>query len=179
MRLNLASGSLVYCVLFVMMSTNVEKNLAVSEETHVLTAYGFFLVVSLASSMQITSFWNPFSKIKLQTFNVSNHVCDCGAVVWIHDKCTAPPASNSVYGSEKLFWYDKINFSNHVCHCGAVSRSCLHVQINRVRLPATLFSVSLYLFFFVNTIFLFAFFSLFLLLNLLVMHLDQYIFLSF
>ena len=125
MRLNLASGSLVYCVLFVMMSTNVEKNLAVSEETHVLTAYGFFLVVSLASSMQITSFWNPFSKIKLQTFNVSNHVCDCGAVVWIHDKCTAPPASNSVYGSEKLFWYDKINFSNHVCHCGAVVKELL------------------------------------------------------
>ena len=40
--LNLASGSLVYCVVFVMMSTNVEKNLAVSEEGHVLTAYGFF-----------------------------------------------------------------------------------------------------------------------------------------
>ena len=38
------------------------------------------------------------------------------------------------------------------------SRSCLHVQINRVRLPATLFSVSLYRFFsvwslFFNTIF--------------------------
>ena len=38
----------VYCVLFVMMSTNIEKNSAVSEEGHVLTAYGFFLVVSLA-----------------------------------------------------------------------------------------------------------------------------------
>ena len=33
---------------------------------------------------------------------------------------TAPPTSNSVYGREKLFWYDKIDFSNHVCHCGAV-----------------------------------------------------------
>ena len=32
----------VYCVLFVMMSTNIEKNSAVSEEEHVLTAYGFF-----------------------------------------------------------------------------------------------------------------------------------------
>ena len=31
----------VYCVLFVMMSTNIEKNSAVSEEGHVLTAYGF------------------------------------------------------------------------------------------------------------------------------------------
>ena len=45
----------VYCVLFVTMSTNIEKNSAVSDEGHVLTAYGFFLVVSLAS-MQIKSF---------------------------------------------------------------------------------------------------------------------------
>ena len=29
----------VYCVLFAMMSTNIEKNSAVSEEVHVLTAY--------------------------------------------------------------------------------------------------------------------------------------------
>ena len=33
------------------------------------------------------------------------------------------------------------------------SRSCLHVQINRVRLPATLFSVSLYRFFFLLGLF--------------------------
>ena len=63
--LTFASGSLVgvgcklaqfvvYCV-FVMMSTNTEKDSAVSEEGHVLTAYGFYLVVSLAS-MQIKSF---------------------------------------------------------------------------------------------------------------------------
>ena len=45
----------VYSVLFVMMSTNMGKNSAVSEERHVLIAYGFFLVVSLAS-MQIKSF---------------------------------------------------------------------------------------------------------------------------
>ena len=32
----------VYCVLFVMMSTNTEKHSAVSEEAHVLTAYVFF-----------------------------------------------------------------------------------------------------------------------------------------
>ena len=59
----------VYCVLFVMMSTNIEKNSAVLEEGHVFIytmAYGFYLVVSLAS-MQIKSFWNPFSKIKLRT----------------------------------------------------------------------------------------------------------------
>ena len=51
--LNFASGSLVgvgcilvqfvvYCMLFVMMSTDIEKNSAISEEGHVLTAYFFF-----------------------------------------------------------------------------------------------------------------------------------------
>ena len=38
---------------------------------------------------------------------------------------TAPPASNSVYSREKLFWYDKINFWNHVCHRGAVVKELL------------------------------------------------------
>ena len=38
---------------------------------------------------------------------------------------TAPPASNSVYGREKLFRYDKINFTTHVCHCGAVVKELL------------------------------------------------------
>ena len=64
------------------------------------------------------------------------------------------------------------------------SRSVLKMQTNRVRLPATQLSVSLYLFFplfglfsFFNTIFPFGlFFLLFLLQTLLVMHLDQYIF---
>ena len=45
----------VYFVLFVMMSTNIEENSAVSEEGRVLIAYGFYLVVSLAS-VQIKSF---------------------------------------------------------------------------------------------------------------------------
>ena len=64
------------------------------------------------------------------------------------------------------------------------SRSCLHVQfflqISWVRLPATLFSVfctvvfSCLVSFF--SIFPFGLFSLFLLLTLLVMHLDQYVF---
>ena len=62
------------------------------------------------------------------------------------------------------------------------SRSCLHVQIIRVRLPATLFFVYLYLFFFLfglcffTLFFLLARFPLFLLLTLLIMHLDQYIY---
>ena len=38
---------------------------------------------------------------------------------------TAPLASNSVYGREKLFWYDKINFRNHVCHRCAVVKELL------------------------------------------------------
>ena len=46
---------MVYCELFVMMSTYIEKNLAVSGEGHGLTAYGFYLVVSSAS-MHIKSF---------------------------------------------------------------------------------------------------------------------------
>ena len=46
----------VYCVLFVMMSTNIEKNSACSEEGHVLTAFGFFFLVVSLASMQIKSF---------------------------------------------------------------------------------------------------------------------------
>ena len=45
----------LYCVLFALMSTNIEKNSAVSVDGHVLIAYGFFVVVSMAS-MQINSF---------------------------------------------------------------------------------------------------------------------------
>ena len=43
---------------------------------------------------------------------------------------TAPPASNSVYGREKLFGYDKINLSDHVCHCGAVVKE-LHAPADK------------------------------------------------
>ena len=56
----------MYCVLFFMMSTNIEKNSAVSEEGHVFDSLWFFLAVSLAS-MQIKNSWNPFSKMKLRT----------------------------------------------------------------------------------------------------------------
>ena len=68
-----------------MMSTNTEKKKsAVSEDGHVLTAYVFFfffffffffLVVSLVS-MQIKSFWNTFSKIKLRN---STYIIDPSA----------------------------------------------------------------------------------------------------
>ena len=74
---------------------------------------------------------------------------------------TAPPASNSVYGREKLFWCDKINQFQIMCVTVVQwSRRCLHLQINRVRLPATLFSVSLYRFFFLFGFFLTLFFLL-------------------
>ena len=61
---------------------------------------------------------------------------------------TAPPDSNSVYGREKLFWYDKISFQIMCVTMMQWLRGCLHLQVNRVRLPVTLFSVSLYRFFF-------------------------------
>ena len=96
---------------------------------------------------------------------------------------TAPPASNSVHGTEKLFWYDKINFSNHVCQCGAVVKELL----TRAEKPGStpvdaaffLFLCTIFFFClvsFFNTIFPFGLFSLFLLQTLLVMHLDQYIY---
>ena len=44
--------------------------------------------------------------------------------IWIHDKYCST-ASNSDYGREKLFSYDKINVSNHLCHCGAVVKELL------------------------------------------------------
>ena len=94
---------------------------------------------------------------------------------------TAPPASNSVYGREKLFWYDKIIFTNHVCHCGAVVKELLAPADKPGSTPGDALSVSLYRFFFPRSclvsfstlFFLLAFFSLFSLLTLLVMHLDQ------
>ena len=44
--------------------------------------------------------------------------------IWIHDKYGST-TSNSDYGREKLFSYDKINVSNHVCHCGVVVKELL------------------------------------------------------
>ena len=79
------------------------------------------------------------------------------------------------------------NFSNHVCVAvwcsGQGVPSCLHLQMNLIRLPATphflflciVFSFFFFLFslcFFV-LFFLLACFSLFVLLTLLIMHLDQ------
>ena len=57
----------VYCVLFVMMSTNIEKNSAVSEEGHVLTAYVFLPGRKLGQYTDEELLKYPFSKIKLRT----------------------------------------------------------------------------------------------------------------
>ena len=93
---------------------------------------------------------------------------------------TAPPASNSVYGREKLFDMTKFIFQIMSVTLVQWSRSCLYVQINRVRLPDTLFCVSLsyrfFLFGLLTLFFLLACFPLFLLLTPLITHLDQYIF---
>ena len=93
--------------------------------------------------------------------------------IWIHDKYSSTaPASNSVYGREKLFWYDKINFSNH---CGAVAKELLERADKSGSTPGDAvfcFFVpfySLLSLFFLTLFFLLAFFSLFLMLTLLVM----------
>ena len=44
---------------------------------------------------------------------------------------TAPPASNSVYGSQKLFKYNKINPSKHDWHCGEVVKELVIAHADR------------------------------------------------
>ena len=67
--------------------------------------------------------------------------------IWIYDKYSST-ASNSDYGREKLFSYDKINLSNHVCHCGAVVKELLARADKPGSTPGDAVSVSLYRFFF-------------------------------
>ena len=79
---------------------------------------------------------------------------------------TAPPASNSVYSREKLFWYDKIFFSNHVCHRGAVVKELLKREDKPGSTPGNavfcffipFFFFSCLVSFFFNTIFPFGLF---------------------
>ena len=95
---------------------------------------------------------------------------------------TAPTASNSVYGREKLFWYDKINFSYYACHCGTVVKELLACADKPGSTPGdAVFCFFVPFFFsclvsFLTLFFLLAFFSLFSRLTLLVMHLDQWYF---
>ena len=86
---------------------------------------------------------------------------------------TAPPASNSVYGREKWFWYDKISSTNHVWHCGAVVKELLAHADDAVSYFCFFvyfffvpFSFSLFCLCFLILLFLLACFPLFLMLTL-------------
>ena len=76
--------------------------------------------------------------------------------IWIHDKSVQfHQRQTSSMAEKNCFDVTKLFFQVMCVTVVQWSRSCLHLQINRVRLPATLFSVSLYRFFF----FVFFFFS--------------------
>ena len=103
--------------------------------------------------------------------------------IWIHDKYSSTSFKQRLWQIKIALIWQNYFFQIMCVTVVQWSRSFMHVQINWVRLPATLLSVSLYRFFpclvfFLTLFFLLAFFSLFLLQTLLVMHLDQYIFLS-
>ena len=99
--------------------------------------------------------------------------------IWIHDKYSSTSFKQRLWQRKIVFMWQNYFFKPCVSLWCSGQEVVLNVQINRVRLPATLFSVSLYRFFFsvwslfFTLFFLLAFFSLFLLLTLLVMHLDQ------
>ena len=102
---------------------------------------------------------------------------------------TAQPASKSVYAEKNGFDITNLIFQNmYVWQCGAAVKELLAAADERVRLPATphflFLCIVFFLFFlfslcFLARFFLLACFSLFVLLTLLIMQLDQYIFLSF
>ena len=103
---------------------------------------------------------------------------------------TAQPASKSIYAEKNGFDITNLIFQNmYVWQCGAAVKELLAAADEPGSTPGnTAFSVSLYRFFpffflfslcFLARFFLLACFSLFVLLTLLIMHLDQYIFLSF
>ena len=67
--------------------------------------------------------------------------------VWIHDKYSSISLKQRLWQRKIVF--DMTNLVFTLCVTVVQwSRSCLHVQINRVRLPVTLFFVSLNGFFF-------------------------------
>ena len=77
---------------------------------------------------------------------------------------TDPPASNSVFQvfGRLKYGFDTTKLIFQIMCVTVVQwlRSFLHLQVNRVRLPVTLFSVSLYRFFFNGLFFLTLFFLL-------------------
>ena len=78
--------------------------------------------------------------------------------IWIHDKYSSTSFKQRLWQRKiVLIWQNKKCMYVTVVQW---SRSCLHVQINRVRLPATMLSVSLYRFFFFSCFFFWPFFFL-------------------
>ena len=137
-----------------MMWTNIEKNSAVLEEGYVLSAYGFFRVVSLAS-MQIKSFEIPFPKqnpgLKLKKY-IDPSAWPAGSVVRIKKKRPKgkivlkkeieqkkKETENSVAGSRTGFIY---TCKQLLDHCTTVThwfeKLILSFQ-NNFSLPLTLF----------------------------------------
>ena len=105
--------------------------------------------------------------------------------IWINDKYSSTSFKKRLC-REKWFWYNQINFSKQVCVAVWLrrSRSCLQLQMNRLSATPHFLCIVFFFFFlfslcFLARFFLLACFSLFVLLTLLIMHLDQYIFLSF
>ena len=79
--------------------------------------------------------------------------------VWIHDKYSSISLKQRLWQRKIVF--DMTNLVFTLCVTVVLwSRSCLHVQINRVRLPVTLFFVSLYGFFFLFGLFFWTLFFL-------------------
>ena len=94
---------------------------------------------------------------------------------------TAPTASHSVRGREKLIWYDTITFLNHLCHCGALYKELLAPADKLGSTPGdtvSCFFVPFFFFFFFNCLvsFFWHYFSFWPFIPysyMLVMHLDQ------
>ena len=111
---------MVYCVVYCVMSTNTEKNSAVSKEGHVLTAYGFFLVVRLAS-MQIKSgllksLFPKNSGLALKIY-IDLSAWPAGSAVKIEKKRPKVKTENSVAGSRTRF----------ICRCKQLHDHCTTV----------------------------------------------------
>ena len=98
----------------------------------------------------------------------------------LHQLQTASMVEKNCFDMTKLFFQIMCVTRCVTVHGAVVKEFLARADKPRVRLPATLLSVSLYRLFslfclFLTLFFLLAFFSLFLLLTLLVMHLYQYI----
>ena len=85
--------------------------------------------------------------------------------IWIHDKYSSTSFKQRLWQKKIVLIWQNYFFQIVCVSVVQWSKSCLHVRINRVRLPATLFSVFCTVFFFpvwslfLKLFFLLAFFS--------------------